>query len=236
MFYDSFKFAYLFGSLYFLAIWFLIFFLRPQYRKFMIIFGFLFAPIGVFATYFLWISDWWHPETITGTPVGIEDFIMAFTHVSIPALVYKFIFRKGVDLKLSLNDKALLLFGLKKFIILCLIGVLSTVLSFYFFKINSFFATAIGMFLVGLYIILKRKDLLSASLWSAALMFAVSLPVYVLGNFLYPNVIQNFWDFSHISGILFLGVPIEDLIWYALLGFFMGGIYEFLFDFKLENS
>lgn len=88
------KYAYLTGSLYFLAIWFLLFQKWPNRRKHMLVVGVVFLWIGIFAEYFWWTRDWWRPMTITGTRIGIEDFIMSFTHSAIAILVYKYFFNK----------------------------------------------------------------------------------------------------------------------------------------------
>ncbi len=74
---------------------------------------------------------------------------------------------------------------------------------------------------------------MGAALWSALLMVLIALPVFWIGLAVAPGVIDSFWDFSQITGIRLLGIPLEDIVWYALLGFFMGGIFEYLFDFRL---
>jgi hypothetical protein len=40
---------------------------------------------------------------------------------------------------------------------------------------------------------------------------------------------------SKLTWILWLWIPIEDIIWYAIYWFMMSGAYEFIFDFKLVD-
>jgi len=86
------------GSLYFLSIWLFLFWRVPQHRKNMIFFGLLLAGPAMIGEYLWWTKDWWHPQTITGTRVGIEDFIASFTHLTIPSFIYKYTFGKTSDM------------------------------------------------------------------------------------------------------------------------------------------
>ncbi len=51
--------------------------------------------------------------------------------------------------------------------------------------------------------------------------------------YLFRNVIQSFWLLENISGILILGVPIEELLWGFGWGMLAGSIYEFHKGLKL---
>lgn len=225
---------YLAGSLYFLAVWIYIFSKKPRWRKSMLLFGAAFLWPGIAAEYLLWTNDYWHPETITGTIIGPEDFIMAFTHVSLPAVIYKFVFRKGVT-DIDIPNKKLFFTAAKKLAIISLLAISPLLVLVAYNGIHSFLVTSISMLLVGIYIAFSRNDLFIPMLWSAILMTAISFPVYFISLFVFPGLVSAFWDPS-LSGYIFLGVPIEDAGWYFLLGFFMGGMYEFLTGAKLEDA
>lgn len=227
-----FQYLYLLGSLYFLAVWFVLFLIMPTYRRGMVALGLVFMGIGVVAEYLWWTRDWWHPATMTGTLVGLEDLIMSFTHIAIPALLYKLFFRRDASGRFDFSLKMIRL-GVKRLIPLFLVSFVPTAILFYVFGLHSFVSTVIGMFLAGVYILARRKDLLGAALWSALLMVLIALPIYWIGLVVAPDAIDAFWNFSQITGIRLLGIPLEDIVWYALLGFFMGGIFEYLFDFRL---
>lgn len=200
----------------------------------MILFGAAFLWPGIAAEYFLWTNDYWHPETITGTIIGPEDFIMAFTHVSLPAIIYKFIFRKGIT-DIDIPNKQLFFIAAKKLEIISLLAISPLFILLIYNGVHSFLVTSISMLLVGIYIAFNRNDLLVPMLWSAVLMTALAFPVYLISSFVFPGIVSAFWDPS-LSGYVFFGIPIEDAAWYFLLGFFMGGMYEFLTGARLEDT
>ena len=52
---------------------------------------------------------------------------------------------------------------------------------------------------------------------------------------LYPNIIQHWWKLENISGILILGVPLEEIIWGFSWGIVGGTIYEFVRGTSFKN-
>lgn len=229
------RYTYLVGTLYFLAIWLLFFWKWPKRRWPMIFVGFLYLGLGIFAEYFWWTKDWWHPQTITGTKIGPEDFILSFTVSGISILVYKFFFKKDLDRGFEMNGKTLLAATQKLApLFFASFGVSS--LLFFTFHIRSVISTSVGMIVSIVFVLARRKDLLPAMFWSAILLTAISIPAYFVFIFLSPGSVEAFWNFSQISGLKIIGIPIEDVIWFALAGFMMGGIVEYGFGYKLINE
>lgn len=228
------KYAYFLGCLYFLAIWIFLFWRLKQYRKLMIFMSFLLSPLGLFFEYFLWTKDWWHPLNMTGTKIGIEDFLLSFTQIVLPTPLYVYVFEKEV--KEFDFSKEIFIKGLKNLVILTPFSLFFTLFIFYFLKLNSFIATISGVFLGIFFIFLKRKDLIKHSFLAGFLFVFYVITCYVMGIFLYPNIISEFWYIDKISNILFLGIPVEDLLFYLGVGMFLGVMYPYLFDFKIDNS
>lgn len=56
--------------------------------------GFIIGSVSLLSSYYWWTKDWWLPHNITGTKVGIEDFIMGFTAGGIMTVAYEVIFLK----------------------------------------------------------------------------------------------------------------------------------------------
>lgn len=83
----SYQYSYLIGDLILLAIWLVLFLWRKDTRKEMAIISLLFGFLGTVVT-LIYLMDWWHPLTITGTRIGIEDFIFGFSTAGIAAVVY----------------------------------------------------------------------------------------------------------------------------------------------------
>ncbi|MCX6766706.1 MAG: lycopene cyclase domain-containing protein [Candidatus Moranbacteria bacterium] len=229
------KYAYLAGSLYFLAVWLAFFWKWPNRRLPMATIGAFFIGLGLFAEYFWWLSDWWHPKTFTGTKIGIEDIILSFTLPGISVLIYKFFFKKDLDGKFEL-DKGTFIAAAQRYLPIFLISFVSAIILFSAFHVHSVISTSVGMMIASLMVMIRRKDLLPAMLWSAFLMVVVSIPAYFIFIFLSPGSIDAFWNFSQITGYKLTGIPIEDILWFALAGFLMGGIVEYGFDYRLVDE
>jgi hypothetical protein len=65
-------------------------------------------------------------------------------------------------------------------------------------------------------------------LWNAITFLLVVLPIYLVSEVLSPGAVRSIWFLGNLSGKTLLGIPLEDLIWYGLLGFFLGGAYPYL--------
>lgn len=228
------RFAYLIGSFYLLSIWAFLLWRIPTHRRLSITFGLAymwFAVLGVFLWYTI---DWWHPETITFTRVGIEDLFASFVHFALPPLLGRYLFRYTSSVNTADGGFRKLIFHgfIFLFVVLTLIpGVL-----FYFFHIHSFTALNMTLAATSLLIMIRRPDLFFFSLLNGFLMFLTALSMFLIGALTFPGIVQNFWDFSTLSGEIFLTAPVEDLVFYALWGFFMGSFYEFLFGLRLKRT
>ena len=229
------RYTYFVGTLYFLAIWLFFFWKWPRRRKPMVIIGTLFVTLGLFAEYFWWLPDWWHPQNLTGTRIGIEDVILSFTLPGILVLNYKFFFKKDLDREFKL-DKSTFLVAVRRFTPVFILSFVVSSMLFFIFHIHSVISTSAGMLVAIFIIITSRKDLFPAMLRSAVLAIIISIPAYLVFVLLSPGSIAAFWNFSQITGYKIIGIPIEDIIWFALAGFLMGGIVEYGFDHRLVDE
>jgi hypothetical protein len=196
--------------------------------------GLIFSVLGPVWAYFNFVTVWWRPLTVTKTIVGPEDFILAFSCIGIALSVYKFVFRKEMkrDFKTSRVVIREAFARLPWFFIACFVPILILRCVFVAQPIVSIFC---GQFLAGLYVIVRRPDLTPAMIWTAVLMIAVTYPVFILGQYVFPGVVQQFWNFKNLTGYVFWGYPLEDMIFFALWGFQCGGILEFMFDCRLVD-
>ena len=192
------RYSYLISDVFLLAIWLILFALRKDVRKEMIIISIIFAVIGPIVE-FVYVVDWWHPLTITGTTVGFEDFLFGFTVAGISSSIYEEIFKKKIKLRKS-RKIIIKKENINIFSILALLSVMFFGL-FYLLKINSFYTSTI-VFLVGIIITLnKRPDLFLDSLASGVLVFLVALIGFIFSEAVSPGFIQNFWFTKLLSGI-----------------------------------
>jgi hypothetical protein len=216
----NFKYAYLIGTIVFLIPWVILFFFRKDYRKEMIFMSLVIGIGSVITAYLWWTIDWWRPETITNTRVGIEDFLMGFSNGGIAAVLYEGIFKKRLLKRIKeANNQGTLN--------ICLILFFIIAFLFWGLNITSFWASTIAMIIAAIYILYTRRDLFLNALASGILMAIASLPFYHVLIWFFPGFIHKTWMFQYLSGITIIGIPFEDLIFYFLFGFIIGPLYEY---------
>ncbi len=217
---SSYTYVYLVGSLLFVPIWALWFWRSPSSRREMLIMSGIFICIGVPSEALLYTRDWWHPATITGTRVGVEDVLYSIGNGGYMAALYAVLLRGQL-----VQDRPPPAWPLR----LAPIGAIAS-LPFVVclgFGVHSFVATSIGS-LVGLAIVLvQRPDLTRVAVVSGVVGTALAIPVYVAIEALFPGSIAATWDLPHLSGILPLGIPVEDLLWYLYTAALWGTYYKF---------
>lgn len=201
-------------------IWLALYHFRKDTRDEMRFMGILCLIGSVLGAAFIWTYDWWLPINITGTRVGIEDAILGFFVGSITAGLYEGIFRKKLvnDSKPKWDRH---LFWYTIFLATLIGGVL-----FFGVGIHSFFAVTLSMFIPTLVIYFLRPDLVKPSLITGALITIVSYPFFYWTVFLIDPSAINWWFHDQLTGILWLGVPMEDIVWFYFAGMFISPLYE----------
>ena len=94
----SYQYTYLIGNIFALAIWLFFFFRRKDTRKEMLIISIIFGIMGLLVES-VYIYDWWQPLTITGTAIGLEDFLFGFLFGGVAAVFYEHLFNKKIKSK-----------------------------------------------------------------------------------------------------------------------------------------
>jgi hypothetical protein len=62
---------------------------------------------------------------------------------------------------------------------------------------------------------------------------ALALPVYLAMEFAFPGLVAATWDLPQLSGLLPLGIPIEDLAWYLYTAAAWGIYYKYATGLRL---
>lgn len=220
------QYTYLVGALLADISWIFIYFYRKDLRRELVIMSAFLTFYGVLAQYLWWTRDWWHPLTITGTRIGVEDFLLAFGNGGIASVLYSVVFRKK-------NLKTKKTMNLRGFVILQILGIGFIAFSTWVLHLPSAIGTNVGMALVGCIIIFLRRDLLACALGSAFLVGGIFLPVFYIAMQISPGYIEQYWIFSSLSGIRITGIPVEDILFYSLAGFVYGPFYKFWMNERL---
>ncbi|MGH2564784.1 MAG: lycopene cyclase domain-containing protein, partial [Ginsengibacter sp.] len=213
------QFIYLIALVPFCLIWLLIFFTRKDLRQEMLLMSLIIGILGLMTSYYWWTVDWWRPLNITGTRIGIEDFIIAFTSGGIMATIYEVIFKRGLY-KRKLHHHA----GAGLTILLLLSQ--TTMWLFWGVGLTSFWASTVAMLLTALVVMVIRKDLIITSLLSGLLMAIISFSFYGVVIFLSPQWIGHTY-LDGLSGTRFIGIPVEEFVFWFLSGLVFGPLYEY---------
>jgi len=217
----DYKYTYFFGVILFLIPWTILFLLRKDLRKEMFYISLLIGVIGVIVEYIWYTKDWWNPPTITGTIVGIEDFILGFASGGVGAVIYKEVFHKTMYRSISLRISHWIL------ALPIILGIAISYILFAYFGLFSFWANVIGFVISLLLMSFIRKDLEKEAIEGGLLLTILTIPFYWLLFFFFPAFIESYWNYQNATGVLFFGIPYEDLVWW----FFVGALSSILYDY-----
>lgn len=216
------QYMYLAWALIFLAMWLVLYMLRKDTRKEMLSVSVLFG-IGGLAAEKTNIQDWWQPLTVTGTPIGVEDFIIGFAIGGVAAVIYEELYRlhlsKRISRKIAPIDSG---FYLLTFPLLYLTF-------FFLLHLGSFYSVVLAYSICIAYMLFTRRDLLLDSFMSGMLMLTVGSLIYLGLLVIQPAFIESFWFLPDTwYSELVLGVPIGEYIWFFLTGAYIGPLYEYI--------
>lgn len=225
------QYSYLIGNILLpLPLWLFLFLLRPDLRKQMVIFGLLIGFTSPLSE--IWHhADYWQPGYFNGWRFGIEDFIFGFTMAGIANVIYEELFGKHYSKRHDRRHH----WSWFIFPTVVLVILLMNLLIFSF-GINSMHATFIVFVALALVMGALRHDLLFDSLVSGLVMGILMFVGYMFFLYWFPTAIQTMWKLDQVTGMLVVGVPIEELLWAFAWGMFMGPLYEFYAGLKAKKA
>jgi len=103
-----------------------------------------------------------------------------------------------------------------------------------FTNLNPIYSAIISLFAGGIATVLCRPDLKNKILIGGLLFLIIYFIFFLFFNLLFPGWVEQIWNLSEISGILFLGIPIEEILFAFGVGMLWGGIYEHIKWYKLR--
>lgn len=222
------RYAYLIGDGILAIVWVLVFMLRPDLRRKILIMSILIAPLAPLMEVF-YLRDYWRPEFFNGWIVGIEDPLFGFFFGGISCVLYEELFRKHI-IKKHVRPHPLLI------TILVLAGFVWMIVFNLMLGINSMYASIFGLLVDAIVILLMRRDLRTVAVVSGTLLSVLFFLLYLLYLCFFPDIFQAWWMLKNLSGIFFGKVPIEELIWAFSWGLFVGPAYEFATGVLLGKS
>ena len=102
-----------------------------------------------------------------------------------------------------------------------------------FTNFNPIYSASVALFSGAITTMICRKDLVKNTILGGALFMMLYFTVFLLMILIFPNFV-NAWNLSAISGILILGIPIEELMFSFTFGMYWSGIYEYIKQYSLK--
>lgn len=229
------QFAWLLWSLLFVGIWAIIYFLlkNREARKEMFLVSLWTSLLGL--TEPLFVPAYWNPPSLFDlahrTGFDIESLIFAFAAGGIVFTLYNLLFRKNEKLMSELSCHS----HRHRFHLAILWSVpLITIILFFTTTINPIYDFIIAGIIGGLLTWYCRPDLMKKMVTSASLFLALYYLYFLTLIAAYPGYVEQVWNLKNLSGILITGVPLEELLFAVVLGFYWSSVYEHLAWKKLK--
>ncbi|MFA7309347.1 MAG: lycopene cyclase domain-containing protein [Candidatus Paceibacterota bacterium] len=220
--FTDYQYAYFIGDLIIaLPAWALIFYLRKDLRREMLIAGLMLGLLSVLTEPW-YLRDYWQPEGMVRARIILGDFFFGFFPGAVACVVYEGVFGKHyTQRKNRAHHWRSFLLPLTAF------GGLMFLLLVYA-DINSMYASSIALIALAVVMVFYRPDLLWDAVWSSLLFGTLATLGYLaMFHVIYPGIVESWWLSANASGTLVLGIPIEEIAFEFSLGMAMGPMYEF---------
>lgn len=181
--------------------------------------------LGITEVFF--VPYYWNPPSLFDlawrTGFDLESFIFSFGIGGIAIAAYDSMFHV-LDKRTPARERHMPRHRFH-FFALALAPVTFFVL-FFTVPLNPIYSAIIAMIAGGIATWYCRPDL-KKKMFVSALIFALIYFLYFLSLIaMYPGYVEQVWNLKAISGILIVGVPLEELLFAASFGFLWSSVYE----------
>ncbi len=229
------QYIWLIWSLILIAIWFAIyaFIGSKEQRKEMLTVSAWTSLLGL--TEPLFVPAYWLPPSLFNlaarTGFDIESLIFSFGIGGIAFVLYGLFF-KSREVPVAEHERHMRRHRFHLWAILSAPAIF--VALFLTTNLNPIYTAVIAMLAGGLATWYCRPDLKMKMITSAFLFLALYFIYFLTLIAIAPGYVANVWDLQMISGILILGIPIEELLFAFAFGFIWSSIYEHIAWKKLK--
>lgn len=208
----------------FLLLWVGIYLANPGHRKVMWRTSLVTALLGL--TEPIYVPIYWNPpslfELAQRTGFDIESLIFSFAIGGIACAAYKTVTKRnlapvgGIERRSSRHRLHWMALLLPYFVFVPL----------YFLPWNPIYPSLISLLIGAIASVICRPDLKWKTLIGGLLFFGL-YAVFMLGlQWSSPGYIMRVWNLGALSGILIVGIPLEELLFGLAFGMYWTGIYE----------
>lgn len=215
-----------------LGVWVVFWAVRPSVRKEMLWASILTAPFGL--TEPIFVPEYWNPPSLfnlaANTGFDVESIIFSFAVGGIAAILYE-TFIKVKHVKMTKHERSS---SRHRYHLLALLSPLITFIPLYVFTtLNPIYSASIAMIIGAFVATLCRPDLKKKIFLGSLLFLALYFAFFLSFNLFYPGIVEQVWNLQGISGILILGVPLEELMFALTFGALWSSYYEHINWYRL---
>ncbi len=183
----------------------------------------------------LFVPEYWSPPSLFDlamrTGFDIESLIFSFGIGGLAVILYSRIFRRQ-DMSMSTKEHHLPrhrfhLWALASAPVVLIVLLLAT-------SLDPLHSSIIAMVVGGLATWYCRPDLKKKMITSAFIFLALYFFYFLTLIAISPGYVEQVWNLEDISGILIIGIPLEELLFALSFGFIWSSIYEHLTWKKLK--
>jgi hypothetical protein len=199
---------------------------EPGNQKKMLVVSFGTSILGL--TEPLFVPAYWNPPSLFDlaqtTGFDIESFIFSFAIGGIGYALYMAFFPVGHeplvprDERIATRHKFHFPLLLSTPLIFAILLVLT--------DLNPIYCAIISMICGGLATWYCRPDLKRKMFVSAILFLGVYFVYFLTLIALFPGYVERVWNLKAISGVMLLGIPVEELMFAFAFGFYCSTVYE----------
>lgn len=216
-------------SLFLIVIWFVVYLTlkRPESKREMLIGSIWTSLLGL--TEPIFVPEYWNPPSLFDlaqtTGFDIESIIFCFGIGGLAVVLYERIYpiRHMHLTEIEMNAPR------HRYHPLAIVSApVIFVALLVFTHLNPIYDAVIALMIGGLLTLYCRPDLKRKMVLSALLFLGLYFAYFYTLILFSPGYVQAVWNLPELSGILFLGIPIEELMFAFSFGFFWSSIYEHL--------
>ncbi len=220
--------AWLIGSLSGLAIWCLIYAGHRRLRRQMLWASLWTAPLGL--TEKLFVPAYWDPPSLFDltkkTGFDLESILFAFAIGGVASVLYELVFQARL-VPMGAAERHRKRHRLHR------LALLSPVLFFVLFLVttdwNPIYCFVVACVLGSLAAMVCRPDL-AGKMIAGGLLFTGLYFLFFAGLLIvFPEFVRTVWNLSALSGVLILGIPLEEYLFAFSFGMLWSGLYEHIF-------
>lgn len=210
----------------FLIPWVMLFIAFLAQRKIMLQVSLVTTAFGL--TEPLFVPEYWNPLTLFDlaqrTGFDIESLIFCFGIGGIGSVLYSVLTHRN-DVAVPASEKRM---PLHRHHYKTLASPFVAFLLLYFLPWNPIYPSIAAMAVGAIATLLCRPDLKTKTWVGGVLFLSYYLVFFLALEATSPGYVQLVWNLQDISGILWLGIPLEELLFAFTFGLYWSGVYEHL--------